>query len=371
MKRVSETAMLNAAALAFKAATQSVPTTSPASSGDAEPAAAQQASAKRAPLAMHLTEKASTVGNISMEEMLARAQGGQGVEPFNPPTTLASSVAAPQTEALPTSGAPMALDPNRIGHSKLANRISENFAGEEFETLKADIYLVGKNVTPIKVRRVQRNDGVDYEIVYGHRRHAACKQLGIPVIALVEEMDDREHFLQMEMENRSKKNLSAWEQGLMYETALSLGLFPSNKQLAEACRLDVGLVGKALRIFRLPAQVVEAFASPLHIQFAYAKPLGDAVEENLDIVLSRASEIQQSGKKLKPAKVLALLLGIDQGLNGSAPKTFSPVVIKGNASSAAKILFNSDTNSIAVNITGVDEKRLSELEELVTEFLKK
>ena len=92
-----------------------------------------------------------------------------------------------------------------------------------------------------------------YEIVYGHRRHRACLDLGLPVLAVVEEVGEQQLFEQMERENRARADLSAWEQGMMYARALDQGLYPSNRQLAQAIGRDLGDVGKALS---LAAQVV-------------------------------------------------------------------------------------------------------------------
>ena len=163
------------------------------------------------------------------------------------------------------------LDPSSIKPSKWANRHEASFLTAEFQELKAEIAAAGGNVQPIKVRPVQVLNGsthpidATYELIFGHRRHRACLDLGIPVFAAVEDASDVSLFEQMERENRGRKNLSAWEQGTMYRKALDDGLYSSLRRLSESLGVDVSLVSKSVSLARLPETVVAAFQSPLDI----------------------------------------------------------------------------------------------------------
>ena len=121
------------------------------------------------------------------------------------------------------------LDPKVVTWSPWANRDPANFSGAEFVELKNEIASAGGNVQPIKVRALTPGGEFSYEIVFGHRRHRACLELGLPVLSVVDNLGEVELFVQMDRENRSRKNLSAWEQGMMYQRALEKGLFPSNR----------------------------------------------------------------------------------------------------------------------------------------------
>jgi ParB family chromosome partitioning protein len=170
----------------------------------------------------------------------------------------------------------MLIDPTRIDLSKWANRIDASFSTAAFEALKAEITDTGGNVQPIKVRP----SGVvpdRFEIIFGHRRHRACLELGLPVLAVVESVTDAELFKQMDRENRARENLSPWEQGMMYRQALQDRLFVSRDQLAREIGVDPGNLSKALRLADLDEAVVKAFDSPLDLQYRWAKPLADAL----------------------------------------------------------------------------------------------
>lgn len=235
------------------------------------------------------------------------------------------------------------LDPASVVPSRWANRHERSYDDEAFAELKADIAAAGGNVQAIKVRPLVKGTpesattapaatlaaGVGpsnppalpsapaqpgagsavYEIVFGHRRHRACLELGLPVLAVVEELSEQDLFVQMERENRARKDLSAWEQGVMYARALDQGLYPSNRQLALAIGRDLGDVGKALALARLPQVVVEAFASPLDLQFRWAKPLADAQQADPEGLVARAAALRLEPQALAARQVFEALLG--------------------------------------------------------------
>jgi ParB family chromosome partitioning protein len=219
------------------------------------------------------------------------------------------------------------LDPLVVRPSQWANRHEHSFADAAFAELKADIEAAGTNVQPICVRPFKpkalngstpdREAG--YEVVYGHRRHRACLELGLPVQAMVKDVDDQTLFEAMERENRARKNLSAWEQGTMYRRALDAGLYPSQRRLSEALGVDVSLVSKSLALARLPDAVVAAFPSPLDIQFRWAQPLSEALQKDPEGVIARAVRIRTAGQSQTAAQVFTALLSAQtpEALNGS------------------------------------------------------
>lgn len=197
------------------------------------------------------------------------------------------------------------LDAKMVVDSRYANRDEQSFSDASFTELKAEIEGAGGNVQAIKVR--PQKEGGKFEIVFGHRRHRACLELGIPVLAMVENLDDKALFVEMDRENRNRKDLSAWEQGVMYKKALEEGLFPSIGKLCEASGCHKGNASTAIALAELPQAVVAAFPSPNDLQFRWAKPLKDACSKDLKATLSAAKKIVDSGKKLSAATVFSVL----------------------------------------------------------------
>lgn len=255
------------------------------------------------------------------------------------------------------------IDPDKIVPSKWANREAQSFDTAEFAQLKAEIASAEGNVQPIKVRPMAGQED-RYEIVFGHRRHRACLELGIPVLALVEEVSDTELFKTMDRENRTRLDLSPWEQGKMYRRALNEKLFATQEQLAKELGVDAGNLSKALKLASLDKRIVDAFASPLDLQYRWAKPLMDALMRDDAGVLARADELAKNGVGgLSPKEVFEVL-------TSQEPKQadFTAIVIDG----VTKAMFSRRGNEVSIRFDkGVlNRQKLQELEEVLTEWLR-
>lgn len=217
------------------------------------------------------------------------------------------------------------IDPKRIKPSRFANRHDLAFSSPEFVQLREEIASAGRNVQPIKVRKVGQGlgDAQQFEIVFGHRRHRACLELDIPVAAIVAELNDQQLFAEMDRENRARQNLSAWEQGTMYKRALDSGVFPTQSAMAGSLGIDQGNISKAVQLAALPDELVSAFSSPLELQYRFAPVLKAALEKDRGRVIAVARELSLLSPRLPSAQVMARLLGVDSVPQQEPPKVFS------------------------------------------------
>lgn len=264
------------------------------------------------------------------------------------------------------------IDPANIVRSRFANRHELNFVGREFERLKGDIRDAGGNIQPISVRALAgAPTGSKFEIVFGHRRHQACLEIGLPVLAVVDAVDDRGLFCAMERENRDRKDLSAWEQGMMYRRALDEGLFPSNRKLAEAIGVDLGALGKALDLSGLDAAIVSAFPSPLDLQFRWAKPLKDALARDPDGTLARAAAL--IAKSPRPSARAVFQFLIDNSMRGVEPfNPPQPLTLKVRGKKVASLSADKNGGATLVLAPGaIDLTKLKLLAMAVENFLTK
>jgi ParB family chromosome partitioning protein len=215
------------------------------------------------------------------------------------------------------------LDAETIGPSKYANRLEESFRTPEFAELKDEIEAAGGNVQPIKVRKLAVPRGkIQYEIVFGHRRHRACLVLGFKVRVIVDPVGDLELVTQMERENRGRENLSPWEQGVFYRKLIDEKLFPSIRRLADQLGVDHGLVSKAIQLASLPEPIVAAFPSPLALQFRWGALIQDAITRDEPRVLAVASELVGAPAKLGAKEVLERLVSSPATLIAAKPVEF-------------------------------------------------
>jgi ParB family chromosome partitioning protein len=102
---------------------------------------------------------------------------------------------------------------------------------------------------PVVVRRIR--DG--YELIAGHRRHAAARELGwTEIIAIVrDESDDDQAYLLTLTENLQREDLSPREEAAALEVLLrQLG---STRKVANAIHKSAMYVSRRLRVFEDPA----------------------------------------------------------------------------------------------------------------------
>lgn len=264
------------------------------------------------------------------------------------------------------------VDPKQIRRSKWANRHEHSFSDPDFLALKDEILSAGGNIQPIKIRLVGADEGGDlYEIVFGHRRHQACLDLKLPVLATIENVSDQGLFVEMDRENRSRKNLSPWEQGMMYLKALDDGLFPSQRKLAEAVGIDLSALGKALNLARLPSMVIQAFPSPLDIQYRWAKPLTDALAQDGNDVLAKAESLAaMSGKPVAKVVFDHLVNGAPLGGRTVPPPTECTVIKALGKQVGVLNVLPDGSVSVQLKAGALPKQRVAELAKLVTDFLR-
>jgi ParB family chromosome partitioning protein len=257
------------------------------------------------------------------------------------------------------------IDPKRIVRSKWANRHALSFEGSEFEGLKEDIRAQGGNVQPIKVRHLKDESGM-YEIVFGHRRHQACLELGIEVQAIIDDLDEKHLFIEMDRENRQRKDLRPFEIGAMYCKALDAGLFSSARRLAEEVGIDQSQLNKALSLARLPVDVVKAFESPLDLQYRWVADLVGAIQKDPDYVLSVALAIQSESPRPNSGTVLRRLT---TG-RGTVPHVLKDEeVVQGAGGQIGKLVFNGKKRSVRVDLANIDPDRFAAVKAAIKKLL--
>lgn len=257
------------------------------------------------------------------------------------------------------------LDPKLIVRSRWANRHALSFTDREFDDLKKDISEQGGNVQPIKVRRM-KGDAEKYEIIFGHRRHQACLDLGIDVSAIIDDLDDKHLFIEMDRENRQRKDLRPYEIGCMYAKALDEGLFPSARKLAEEVGIDHSQLSKALTLARLPTDILNAFQSPLDLQYRWVTSLTDALQKDPEHVLAVANAVQAENPKPASSDVLARLV---QG-RGTVPHPDSKEeTVAGKSNQKGKIAYNPNKRSVRINLSNIDPSRFGEVRSAIEKLL--
>jgi len=205
----------------------------------------------------------------------------------------------------------LSVDPKRVRSTKYANRDARSLAASdpEFAELLESIRSLRANEQPILLRPVESGAEFDYEICFGHRRHAACLALDIPVRALVKTLSDLDLVKAMHRENTQRKDLSAYERALQFKVTLDSNLVSDQNSLAAAFETTQGSVSKHFALLDLPQEVLAAFRDPRVIMLHWVAELNQALKTRREEVLAAARQLAaKEPAELDPLKVKAFLL---------------------------------------------------------------
>lgn len=193
----------------------------------------------------------------------------------------------------------------------------ETLDRKDLEELKEDIQRTGKNEIPILVHTT--SDG-RLEVIYGARRVQACRELRMHVVAqcIEHQMTATEVFRLQEVENHNRAGVSAYECAKRYHTALSVGLFTSQRTMAPIIGKSQAWISSVLRLLALPLEVVHAFDRLSDLQPEHAKELEVPLEKDRNGVISRAQKFTalRDPKKIRSGKeTMRYLLGAEAATN--------------------------------------------------------
>lgn len=266
------------------------------------------------------------------------------------------------------------LDPKCIRATEFANRLPESLAAgdPEFEKLKASLREHGQ-VSPIRVRPVADGGSAEYEIVYGHRRHAAALALdgeldgGFKVLALVDAaaLDAKRLAAAMHDENDARQDISAYEYGRMYRSWLDAGLFATQAELAAFVGKSEPTITQALRVYALPQPVLEAFGDRRVISLRWAQELAKALRTEEAAVLAAAERIAALETRPTPDQVLRALTARPAADGKRGASREQTVKIKGKV--AFRIAHRDGRITLKLG-SGIDRATQKELTEEIKEL---
>lgn len=216
-----------------------------------------------------------------------------------------STAPSPKRPALPRRGAIGAIssavsglraagvieiEPDRIRDGGLQDRIEADI--EDDAELRRSIETHGQQV-PILVRPHPEEEGF-WQIVYGRRRVHAARDLGIPVKALVRDLDDAALVMAQGQENSARRDLSFIEKASFARQMAKAGY--ERSAICDALAADKTLVSRMLStVERIPDEVIRKIGAahgvgrPRWIELA---DLLDALELSTDEVAGHLSSVK-------------------------------------------------------------------------------
>ncbi len=125
--------------------------------------------------------------------------------------------------------------------------VNKGEGAHSIEELAQSISRSGQQV-PVLLRPAQGQDG-HFQVIYGRRRILACKQLGIPVKALIRTLDDHEAIMAKGLENATRQDLSFYERARFACAIIEQGY--SRAEACNALSISKNTLSQLERIARL------------------------------------------------------------------------------------------------------------------------
>lgn len=185
------------------------------------------------------------------------------------------------------------IDPRLIHEGGLKDRLEGD--AEADEALVASIRDHGQQV-PVLVRPHPEHAD-HFQIVYGRRRVAALRELGLPAKALVRDLDDAALVIAQGQENSARKNLSFIEKVNFARQMQDAGY--DRKAICAALHIDKTVISRMLMIADcVPVELIEAIGPAPSVGrdrwMALANALG-STEVDLEEAMEVAETVEGDG----------------------------------------------------------------------------
>lgn len=245
------------------------------------------------------------------------------------------------------------LEPSLIDPSPYPDRLPDDDA-LSFGAFKASIEAEGQKI-PIQVRKSPSSPH-RYQIVYGHRRWRAAKELGRTVRALEVELSDLDLVLAQGIENASRQDLTWIERALFASRMDDAGI--KSRYIYAALSIEDAELARMRSVYRaVPADLIEAIGRAPKVGRPRWLDLAKAVAGDPHILVSIRAELGRKGEGAESS---------DQRFQRVLSR-IKPAAQKGVE---ATVVSDESGTRLAALVMSSKEMRLSAEGELGTAFLK-
>lgn len=262
------------------------------------------------------------------------------------------------------------VDPFRCRLWELHDRMEFNPTEESCKAEIDRVIRFGQRL-PALGRRVVNDRDHDVELICGARSLFVARHLNRPLLVDLREMSDREALIAMDIENRQRTDISAYERGMSYSRWIRSGHFSSQDELARALKVSTSQISRLLKLSQLPSVIVNAFEAPSEIRERWGRQLLDALEDphRRNATLQKARAI--AARKTRPAGPEVFRQLLTASTNGRKPRsrTRDEVVKEKNGSPLFRIRHHRSTIAVVLPATRVSTKTLQRLRASIIKIL--
>ncbi|NKK46224.1 plasmid partitioning protein RepB [Rhizobium leguminosarum] len=255
-------------------------------------------------------------------------------------------------------GAVRELDPSLIDPSPYPDRLPDDDT-TSFEAFKRSIETEGQKV-PVQVRKHPSSPG-RYQIVYGHRRWLAARQLDRPVRALEVEISDLDLVLAQGIENAGRQDLTWIERALFASRMDDAGIKP--RHIYAALSIEDAELARMRNVYRIvPADIIEAIGRAPKIGRPRWLDLAKAVADDTGALDALRAVLVRKGEKAESSDQR-----FQRALNAIKPvstgrKKPSPITDKNGTKFGALLISSKEVRISAEGSLGVDFLKFVEAE---------
>jgi ParB/RepB/Spo0J family partition protein len=225
------------------------------------------------------------------------------------------------------------IHPRMVADSPWTSRHKSAFDSPAYLALRQDLEAHSGNQVPVLVRpnpsyKPGTADSPKWQLVYGGMRKVACLNLDIRLLVIVQDLTDEQAFQKAHAENSLRSQLSVFERGQFYCSALKSGLFGSMREQAAYLKVSVSEISRATFLAKLPNEVLQTMTSPADIQILDADKLRPAWDRDPFEVMMRADEINEKDGPLSAKEaILRLTRPEPQSVAGCNTSTSIPLKV--------------------------------------------
>lgn len=170
------------------------------------------------------------------------------------------------------------ISPDRCKSWDLADRHELEMG--DIKSLALSIKTYGQQ-EPILVRPVEpKENGIEFEIIFGNRRWRACKLINIPVKAIVKNISDQNAAIAQKEENENRKEISDFSKAIHYKNLLDNKIFSNMTELSQKMGIGKATLSDLMSYTRIDNRIISSIKHPHKITKKAAAKLA-ALSQNI------------------------------------------------------------------------------------------